>query len=93
MEVKDSREVAKEVVDMVNNMTFSSTAFVDEVMRSHRTLQQNVFRLFTDLLKEWSNMEAEGRYDLRNERTVKSAKLFLDTYKEANYGATGVESV
>ena len=89
----NSREVAKDMVDMVNNMSFSSTDFVNEVTRSHRTLQQSVFRLFMDLLKEWSEMEANGSYDLRNEKTVKTAKLFIESYKEANHGATGVECI
>ena len=84
-ERKDA-QIAKDITDMVNNMTYSSTEFVDEIMTSHRTLQQNTFRLFIDLLKEWELMYIDDMYDLRNEHTVKSASIMLETLRDANHG-------
>lgn len=54
----------------------SRKAFAEQVtLRTHRTLQQNIMRLFVATLEAW----AEAPYDLRNESTVALAKKFLAT--------------
>lgn len=89
MNKPDSKEVARQLLDLVNNMSFSSKNFVEELVygsHTHRTLQQSVFRLMIDTMAEWSKLADSGRYDLRNEYTCKMSKLMLDALDEANYG-------
>ena len=91
-ERKDT-EIARDILDMVNNMSFSSNEFVDEVMMAHRTLQQNTFRLVVDLLKSWEAVGEVGRFDARNEHTVKNAKVMLAALRESNYGVDYTPSI
>lgn len=93
MTERNDTEIARDLLDMVNNMSYSSNEFVDEVLMSHRTLQQNTFRLVVDLLKAWEAVGDVGRFDARNEHTVKSAKVMLGALRDANYGVDYTPSI
>lgn len=77
------KEVADVIVRFSNSMSPDTEGFVKEITNSHRTLQQNVFRIFKETLKEWASVsENELMYDLRNEATVKQSKMMIDATKE-----------
>ena len=76
------REIAEEAQGSLsrfaNSYISSEEAFVDCVMRDHRTLQQGMFRLFVACIREWAKAYDEGRYDLRNEQTCKLCKRIVE---------------
>ena len=72
----DGKEVAEVMTDFVNAYSYDKARFVEQVQRSHRTLQQSLFGLMLSCMKAWAEAENSGRYDLRNEYTVQtSAKI------------------
>lgn len=83
---RNGTEIAKDITVMVNSISYSSREFVEEIIISHRTIQQSIFRLIIDLLKAWESMYIKGNYDLRNEHTVKFASIMLESLRNANYG-------
>jgi hypothetical protein len=54
--------------------------FVEQVtLRTHRTLQQKIMGLIVPLLEAWAEQaKSPGRFDARNEATVKLAKKMID---------------
>lgn len=72
------RELAREVSNMLNSFNDDNMeAFVDEMNREHRTLQQN----FMKLLVFWIRLQAEKtehQYDARNEASVLLAKQIVE---------------
>lgn len=56
-------------------------AFVDEVLRDHRTLQQSTFKTVLALISAWGNLP-ETAYDGRNEFTVMTCKKILKLLQE-----------
>jgi len=79
MTVKDytnGEEVGKLIMRFVNAYGFDKAGFVEAVKYSHRTLQQSLFGLMLEVIKEWDKMGKEGNFDPRNEYTVhKSAEI------------------
>jgi hypothetical protein len=55
-------------------------AFVEQItQRTHRTLQQSIMGLFVGVLEVWAeNAKSPGRYDARNEATVKLAAKMIE---------------
>jgi hypothetical protein len=45
-------------------------------------LQQSVFEAITVLIKQWADDAKTGRYDLRNEHTVKTAEKIAEAFKD-----------
>ena len=78
-----SREAARNLADAVNDMGFDEAAFADELLRQHRTLQQNSFRTFLATVKAWSGL-GSNRYDLRNEYTVEKSNEIVELLGEYN---------
>lgn len=73
-----ARSLARLLATSVNSSTFDVASFVDElVLHEHRTLQQNVFGLFLDLLRGWDKAKQYENYDARNEWTVNKASSIL----------------
>ena len=68
-------EVAKAISRMVNVGSKDNLALLAELLvNDHRTLQQGIMRdLIVPLLKLWSEDFEAGRFDARNEATVKFA--------------------
>jgi len=79
-----ARTAARDVVNMVNIIggDESHVAFVQEILRSHRTLQQGVGRLVGMLITETAKMD-DGCYDLRNEAWVKLCKRLAPIVAES----------
>jgi hypothetical protein len=75
-----ARAAAKIVADAVNEMSFDVESFADELMRQHRTIQQNVFGAFMGAVRAWASLAGEDRFfDARNEFTVRASKQIVDT--------------
>lgn len=73
------KKMAMDFSDFVNSFSTDKEGFVEEINRTHRTLQQSMFRIIIDLIKMWSDMYENKRYDLRNEKTC---ELCNKIYKE-----------
>jgi len=68
-------EAAKQMSNFVNCFGHGIEAFIEEMNCQHRTLQQS----FTGLCVAWlENLAEHEHYDLRNEQSVKLAKLFVE---------------
>jgi hypothetical protein len=76
-----AREAARNLSDAVNEMSFDVEAFADELLRQHRTLQQNAFGAFLATVKAWAGL-SDNRFDLRNEYTVESSRKIVETLGE-----------
>ena len=80
---EEGRQVANALLGMVNAYDDGpGKAFIDELSKGHRTLQQEVTRLFVAWIKKLAEMESSGWYDLRNESSVKLARKILDEIPE-----------
>ncbi len=76
-------DVAKLLADAVNSSSFENKEFAEEIThRTHRTLQQGVFRAFNACVNSWADMDKEGWYDLRNEATVKASTKVKEVLKD-----------
>jgi len=71
--------------DFVNNMSMQPKEFAELVMREHRTLQQSMFGVMLETIKMWAEMSESGRYDLRNEYTVKTSKKIMELLDNNTY--------
>lgn len=69
------RNIAKELTNALNSMSFDKQVvegFVAEITGyTHRTLQQSTMKGLYALMVAWAKAGDEGRFDGRNERTVK----------------------
>lgn len=82
-------EMANALADFVNGAGLKvKKDFVDEMLRQHRTLQQESFDLMFQTMEAWANIP-ENLYDARNkfavEASQKITKLFnspLDSIKQ-----------
>ena len=71
---EEGRKLAAELITSLNVMGFekdTAEGFVEELMRSHRTLQQSFGRLLLEIIKGFAEQYKEGRYDPRNEGICK----------------------
>ena len=69
--MKKDKEMAQQITQYVNNLSFSPDEFVNEMSRQHRTLQQRYTLLCVAWLKKLANTEY---YDDRNKASVEFAK-------------------
>lgn len=83
---EEARDLATRLENFVNRNDRSAYEAVADaiVYGTHRTLQQNVMRLFLTVLKKWSEALDANRYDARNEDTVRLARKILDAIKNAD---------
>jgi len=72
------KKLAQQLADFVNSESSDAVqGFLDELtQRTHRTLQQSVFRLFCRVIFTWANVNEE-KYDLRNQFTIKSSQKIV----------------
>lgn len=82
---KEAQAVAKALMGYVNSYSSDHAAFVDEVMRSHRTIQQALFGLMLQCMKRWTEDGEKGFFDLRNEYTVKMSKEIMKITEGSTY--------
>jgi hypothetical protein len=82
-------QLARDLSKMINNMNSEEDeqAFVEEVMRDHRTLQQKIARLFLQCFVEWSKSYDKNYYDLRNQKTSEIASGITKMLEEDHYYA------
>ena len=77
------KEVAEKVSDFVNSAFGSERVdFVETVVSDHRTLQQDMFKMFLGCIQEWAVAHDNDRYDARNEYTVKASKVMMEALKK-----------
>lgn len=79
MERKTDEQMARDLAMYVNSFSHSGKKFAKELMNEHRTLQQNVMRLFMTCIKTWSEQE---HYDDRNRATVELSKKIMKSVGE-----------
>lgn len=70
-------DLAKAVMSGINCMAFDANAFVEIVMREHRTLQQSLFLLFMACVTEWAKQE---HFDARNQYTVEKSREIVKLF-------------
>ncbi len=78
-----AREAARKLANAVNEMGFDVDVFADELLRQHRTLQQNAFGAFLAAVRAWAGL-SENRFDLRNEFTVSKSREIVAALGEFN---------
>jgi len=79
-------KAAKELANFVNGMGHSVEDFVEQLtLREHRTLQQQAMALFLGCIEAWADKE-DGRFDLRNEDTVKICRKIKARLDEDGLG-------
>jgi hypothetical protein len=78
-----SEDVADLLADAVNSSMFDEDEFARQVThKTHRTLQQSIFKTFKACVGYWAKFEKEGMYDLRNEATCKASKKVEEALKD-----------
>lgn len=86
MTEKTGKEIAELLTDWVNNMNLDNKEFVETICyKTHRTLQQSLFKVMVGLMKEWAKCSEENNFDLRNEATVNLCKEINDKFGERFY--------
>ncbi len=78
-----ARETARNLATAVNEMGFDVDVFAEELLRQHRTLQQNAFWAFLAAVKAWAEL-SENRYDARNEFTVEQSRKIVEALGQYN---------
>ncbi len=78
-----ARNAAKALADAVNEMGFDVDSFADEMLRQHRTIQQNTFGAFLATVKRWAVLPPT-HFDARNEFTVKQSREIVRHLGEYN---------
>ncbi|RPI52556.1 MAG: hypothetical protein EHM49_00310 [Deltaproteobacteria bacterium] len=84
-EKREIKELANKLSRFVNGCTQDGVvALADEILREHRTLQQQTFGLFLTCIRKWAAL-GEGWYDLRNEWTVQTCKKIVEKVEDVQY--------
>jgi hypothetical protein len=68
-----AEKAADDFCNAVNEMSFDSKAFAEQVRRNHRTVQQNVGGVLLVLLSQWAEDGATKNFDLRNQAVCEFA--------------------
>ena len=73
-ERKSGAQMAEELTNFLNSaLPDQEKEFVEALMREHRTLQADTFRLFYKSIEGWSQAWIHGRYDERNKDACKAS--------------------
>lgn len=75
-------QMAQELTDFLNNFSPDDKGFVNGLMREHRTLQQNTFRLMVKTMEAWAAQYDNKMYDDRNEATCRLSKKITELLKD-----------
>ena len=78
-----AREAARNLANAVNEMGFDVDVFADELLRQHRTLQQNAFGAFLATVKAWAAL-SPSRFDARNGFTVERSREIVELLGKYN---------
>lgn len=79
----NEKELAIEVSNAINNITFNNRLFVEQMSKEHRALQQNFTQLCLAWLIECRDQKVAKRYDARNESGCNTAKKLMDFHESA----------
>jgi len=71
---KSVEKIVEDLGDFVNDFSCDAKGFAEAVMREHRTLQQNLMRVFLKTIEEWAKQKHS---DLRNEYTVETSRKII----------------
>ena len=84
-ELKTTKEykAASDLEDAVNNMSFKYDKFAKCLSLMHPTLQQNMFRLIAEMIKEQAREDRS--YDDRNKSSHELAKKLIPIIEENYY--------
>lgn len=82
LETTPEYKVAMQLGRDLNTCCFSNKNFVESIPRIHRTIQQNMFRLFRDCFLYLASLE-ERCIDDRNRGSYETAKKIADILKES----------
>jgi hypothetical protein len=78
---EETREAVAKLMDALNVMGTKADVvegMIEELHNTHRTLQQNFWRVMLEVMKQY----AEFRPDLRNEASVELCKFLVEKLKE-----------
>jgi hypothetical protein len=80
----NGKDVAELVDTLMNNMNpdYDIDLFVNEILGSHRTIQQTCGRLLLRMIVAWGDNGRSGRYDARNEMICKVSEKLLTILEE-----------
>jgi hypothetical protein len=85
MERKTNEEIANELTNLVNNMSFDYKGVAKELCNQHRTLVQNYCRLCVAFLEQLAEQKKLGRFDLRNQDSVDLGEAFMELDERKRY--------
>jgi len=83
---QEGQRIAGELLDALNAMGSEDEVvrgFIDQLQRTHRTLQQNYGHLLVASILLFAQMQDKGWYDLRNEALCEMCKKLEPVAKEA----------
>lgn len=73
-------QLAKQMEDVANNLSFDPRKVAEVIPCMHRTLQQSIWRMLRAMIEVYGS--EDYRYDLRNQASHEEAKAMLDYLKE-----------
>ncbi len=81
----EMEEAISHLGNAVNNFNYGeqSVEFFNQLSRQHRTLQQNIWRMIVNTIREYADTKY---FDLRNEDSVKFCKKVQEFMEEKNVG-------
>lgn len=73
-------QLAKQMEDVANNLSFDPRKVAEVIPCMHRTLQQSIWRMLRAMIEVYGS--DDFRTDLRNKASHEEAKAMLDYLKE-----------
>ena len=85
-EGEDSDDVfARFFGNFVNGKLISKKKVAERMCREHRYLQNEMFKVCLEYIKELANCYECGRFDPRNQYAAETSKKIIDYFKEIDY--------
>lgn len=76
-------DMAVQFSNWINSaMSYEKEELAKEIVNDHRYIQDEMFGVFFNCIKDWAKMYENGRYDYRNERACKISYEIVKTLKE-----------
>jgi len=75
IQMEKAKEAVEAISDLVNDMLLPDTLIARQFMTLHRTLQQNLFRIFILTMGQWAMQE---NYDARNEQACLLSRKIME---------------
>lgn len=71
--------------NFVNGKLISKKKVAERMCREHRYLQNEMFKVCLEYIKELANCYECGRFDPRNQYAAETSKKIIDYFKEIDY--------